>query len=139
MDILAEALSIFEGETRRLFWLPAITLGYLYTVTGVFLDFALGVGCIAGAKLVYDMMDSNLMAETPFGMKRHPYFRYQLTEYNSGFRLFRLGIVSVVYAIGFIWSIHQLYRYFDPQNVVLVGLAMAHWGLAAVIFMNITE
>ena len=60
IDIVVET---FEDNAKRILWLPSITLGYIYTLSGDFFQFALAVTAIGGARLFRFLMNSDFGSE----------------------------------------------------------------------------
>lgn len=67
MAPIATAIETFEGEAKRILWPPPITLGYIFTLSGYIVHFALAVAAIGGARLFVDILDLDLVVKSDDG------------------------------------------------------------------------
>lgn len=130
-------LETFEGKAKRTLWLPPITLGYIFTLSGSSTDFWLTVVAIGGARLFIDITDSDLVVESENGERVRPdamqWFQSNFSNVNTGL----YGIVAVLYACAVPYGLLRLHHYFTHEDPVLVGLAAIYWGILVVVVMNV--
>jgi hypothetical protein len=130
IDIVVET---FEDNAKRILWLPSITLGYVYTLSGDILHFALAVAAIGGAQLFRFLMKSDFASERDIQSN----FEW-VGENFSKLQVFSLAGIAVFYFFALVYAPLQLYLNFAHNNVVLVGLAGIWWGVLIVITVNAT-
>lgn len=130
IDIVVET---FEDNAKRILWLPSITLGYIYTLSGDFFQFALAVTAIGGARLFRFLMNSD------FGSEICVWSNYEwIREHFSNFQIWPLTGIAVFYLFAGVYAPIQLYRHFTHHDIVLVGLAGVWCGIFIVILINST-
>lgn len=135
MAPLQPVVDLLEGESNRLIWLPPITLGYLFTVTGETVDFVLVVGAIGGSRLLMDLLDSDFVdSEENLQIRDDP-----LQWVNSHVPKRRGAVLLVLYAGCVGRSIWQLYFYFDHRDPIIVALAAIYWGATVIVLTNVGQ
>jgi hypothetical protein len=127
MHPFALVIEQFEGERRNLQWLTPITMGYIYTITGVWWQFVLTIVAIGGARFATD-----LGKEVRNGDRTYTELIKSGTEVPivGGVVLIILG---TPYAISMVSAPYLLYQHFDHTNLILVGLAAIYWGVAIIL------
>lgn len=134
---LASAVEMFEDESERLLWLPAITLGYIYTLSGTQTQFVLAVIGIGGARLFGDIIDSELVEQTPNGPKfRDDTFELVQKKYPLG-KSWLFAIVGLGYVASVIVAVDSLIRFFVHSNLILVAIAATWAGAGLIVLMNL--
>ncbi|WP_340099471.1 hypothetical protein [Salinibaculum salinum] len=141
MAPVGDVLSVFEGESRRIIWLPPVTLGYIYTLSGSYLDFWLAVGAIAGARYFYDILE---MAENRLttGEDENKTGKDEWADISSDIlgSLTGLKMLAIlVYCAAFVLSIVQMYNFFSHEQPILVGLAGIYWGVLFIVVLNLVD
>lgn len=137
MHPLAAAVDMFEGESERLLWLPALTVGYVYTLSGEPAYFALAVIGVGGAKLFSDIIDSDLVEQTPDGPVLHDgAFKMIRSSYPLG-KTWLFALVGLTYIASALVGVYGLYAFFDHSNLILVALAVVWGGSALIVLFNI--
>ena len=132
---LDAAIETFEGKNKRILYLPAITLGYIFTISGTLSHFGLAVASIGGARFFSDLMSSDIYREGEDQL-RDDVFSW-LGSKLSTYQMWLYAIVSILYAIALVFALWQLFQYFDHSDPVLVGLAGIYWGVLIVVTLNI--
>lgn len=128
---LEPVLGIFEGDRKRLLWLPSLTLGYLYTLSGATWDFVLAIVAVGGGKLLIGMLKSGLVPHE--GGKSAGEIRDYLQVELSVFQQFKYALVLVIYVFALICAPWRLYLYFTHTDPVLVGFAGVYFGILVAI------
>lgn len=131
MHPLRLLIDVFEGESRYLQWLTPLTMGYLFTLTGVWWHFALTIFAIAGARFSTDL-----------GKTVRDSDRSYRDLIASGFDVSPLrGIILIVfgapYAISLFYAPYLIYSKFVHTNIVLVVLAAVYLGIAAIVVQKL--
>lgn len=134
--VVNNVVRMFEGEAHRILWLPPISLGYLFTVTGVPLDFWLAVFSIPGARLLHKVVRAI----------RHTVVEKDTTDPTTGMSnvlrgfdsvaLVTFAVLLLIYGSTFIRSILQLRAYFSQNDVIIVGISILYWGVFLVVAMD---
>jgi hypothetical protein len=133
MAPIQPVVELLEGESNRLIWLPPITLGYLYTITGETADFVLVVGAIGGSRLIMDLLDSEFVES-----EENPQMREDPFEWVDAHIPKRRGAILLFSYAGCVArSIWQLFFYFDHRNPVIVALAAIYWGATVIVLTNV--
>lgn len=133
---LDSAVEMFEDESERLLWLPAVTLGYIYTLSGAPLQFVLAVLGIGGARLFGDIINSELVEQTSAGPKfRDDTVEVLRSSYPLG-KSWLLAIVGLGYIASAIIAVYALIQFFDHTNLILVALAATWAGAALITTLN---
>lgn len=131
------ALETFEDNAKRILWLPSITLGYTYTLSGVILQFALAVAAIGGAALFRSLIESDFVTDSEGEMAiRSAPFEWIRKQFPN-WKTWLFAGFSLVYLVAVVYAPYQLYQHFTHQNVVLVGLAGVWWGILTVLLVNL--
>ena len=135
MDPLEQIISAFEGDAERLVWLPCLTLGYIYTLSGYLPDFALAVLSVAGARIFMDIFGSDeiLNSETRGGATED--LGNWILPTNGRFKAV-IGTALFAYAIALVWGLIRLGTFFTSSNIILVGLAGIYWGSLVIVALN---
>lgn len=134
---LASAVEMFESESERLLWLPSITLGYVYSLSGNPTQFVLAVISIGGARLFGDIIKSELVEQTPNGPKfREDTFEMLRNNYPLG-KSWLFAIIGLGYVASAIVAIDVLIRFFVHSNLILVALAAIWAGSGLIVIMNL--
>lgn len=133
---LASAVEMFEGESERLLWLPAITLGYVFTQSGAPVHFILAVVGIGGARLFGDIINSELVEQTPDGPKfRDDTFELLRSSYPLG-KSWLFAIVGLGYVASALVAVYGLIQFFNHSNLIIVALAATWAGAGLVVLLN---
>lgn len=121
----------FEDNAKRILWLPSITLGYIYTLSGDIFQFALAVTAIGGAQIF------RLLMESDFNPERGLWSNSELLrEHSSNWQTWPLVGVATFYLVAVVYAPIKLYQHFTHQAIVLVGLAGVWCGILIVILVN---
>jgi len=131
------ALETFEDNATRILWLPSITLGYIYTLSGAILQFALAVAAIGGAALFSSLIESDFVTDSEEEMVVRPTPFEWVRKQFSNWKTWLLAGFSIVYLVAVMYAPYQLYQHFTHQNIVLVGLAGVWWGILTVLLVNL--
>lgn len=136
MAPVGEAIELFEGKARRILWLPPITLGYIFTLSGVWHHFALAAGSIGGAKLFSDIAKSGMLTDEGGKFGGFETGEEVVQERFSNLDIWRMFVLVVVYfsamALGWI----ELYAFFDHTNPILVAISGIYWGGLLVVILK---
>lgn len=131
--VVDTAIETFEENTRRILWLPSITLGYIYTYSGDIFHFALAIIAIGGTQLF------RFLIESEFTSKEDSFSSITwLYESFSNIQSWPLAGVALLYFISMIYAPIKLYQYFTHQDIILVGLAGIWCGVLVVVLVNLT-
>lgn len=135
MSWVGEVLEVFEGKGERLLWLPAVTLGYIYFLSGNIADFGFAVLAVTGGKYLMDFIDEvdQLPEEEQTGLHIYPEL---LDQGGSKIRIALLHIVTVGFALTSIYSVWRLNEQFVHDDLVLVSLAITYCGFLAILLMK---
>lgn len=132
MDQFSEGIKLFEGESQHLQWLTPITMGYLYTLTGVWWHFALTIFAIGGARFSSDLAkrvrnDNSTYAELiQNGFEVSPV---------RGVFLIVLGAPCV---LAIFYAPYLLYVEFSHTDIILVSLAAVYFGILIILVQIFT-
>lgn len=133
---LAPAVEMFEEESERLLWLPAVTLGYVYTLSGTPLHFTLAIVGIGGARLFGDIIDSELVEQTPAGPTfRDDAFKLLQNNYPVG-KSWLFAIVGLGYIASAFVAVRALVQFFNHSDLIVVALAAARAGAGLIVLLN---
>lgn len=134
MSLLGGAAETFEDQGERIFWLPALTLGYLYTLSGAWIDFILAVVALVGGMYLIQVVET--VDEESDGTPRDDII--YLSKLANQSRKARIVFIShtLGYALTAIYSVWRLQLYFHHEDLVLVGLAIAYLGIILIIVLN---
>lgn len=129
------ALGLFEGQAERSYWLPPITIGYIYTLTGDPVHLAISAVSLAGAKYMYDAWrwkNRQDFDDDEFWLTK---FLSMVMEEYSG----RKKVLTLIYLLAWLYSIffavsllRDNFVHTDPVLVAFaviylaVGLLLAH-------------
>lgn len=134
MAPLDEVLGIFEGQAERLIWLPPITLGYIYTLSGNRLDFWLAVASVGGVVLMFDMLSDLSQYKHPQRhIRTYVYLRYSDSAIWK--KLTRI-LVVVAYVIVAVLAGFNLWVYFDHSDLIIVSLSGIWWGILVTLLVK---
>lgn len=151
MSIPDGALGLFEGQAERVYWVPPLTLGYIYTITGDIFHFILTIIALAGGKYLYDVYkwrkDQNsedgenqiikiLDIEVP-KIWFFEFIKMVLEDYGAIRKLLTLALV-VSWGISLWYSISLLFQYFDHSDLVLVGLGAIYGAVGILVVYSFT-
>jgi len=130
-------LETFEGEGERILWLPSITLGYIFTLTGYWIHFFLAVASIGGARFFIDIIGwvDNLSDET-----ENLQLSKTMINYMRGFPLWKFIILFafvLLYLLSVIYGAWELYVHFNHEDPILVGLSAIYWGILVIVLLNL--
>jgi hypothetical protein len=128
---------MFEGEAERILWLPAITLGYVYTLSGSRKYFILAVIAIGGARLFTDIINSNLVEETSEGPEIRDDMLEILHRNLHSLKSWLFAIIAVGYVLSAIVAVNGLIEFFIHSNLILVALAATWAGAGLIVIMNL--
>lgn len=133
---LASAVEMFESDSERLLWLPTVTLGYVYTLSGAPLHFILAVVSVGGARLFGDIINSELVEHTSDGPKfRDDTFELLRSSYPLG-KSWLFAIVGLGYVSSAFVAMYALIQFFNHSNLIVVALAMVWTGAGLVVLLN---
>lgn len=139
MSVTGEAADILEGEADRLLWFPVVTLGYIFTLSGNGIDFALAVGAVAGVRFLQGLMES-LEMEQANGI---PDLIASIFNWGgkvlAGRALIIYPIVVAIYGTSIGWSVVRLHAYFTHTDIVIVGLSVVICGSAGIVLVNLLK
>lgn len=132
MTNVSIAINMFAGvKTERMVWLPTITLGYIYTLSGSLSDFALGVTAIGGARFCLALIQSE-----EFDNKNAVRDMQVLVSDLSTLTLLLYASLMALYALATVRGIYQLYIYFTHTDLILVGFAGVYWGALILVVID---
>lgn len=134
MSAVDSVLGMFEGDAKRMLWLPVITLGYLFTLNGSPIEFWFGVTSIGGARLFGDLFDSDVADADASQRMKILFEHYRQCHWIS---VWTLAAVMIVYGASVVISIFDLYSAFQPKNIVLVGLSGVWLGIGVISTLRI--
>lgn len=130
-------IETFEGKAKRILWLPSITLGYIFTISGNISHFGLAVTAIGGARLFVDILESDLVVESDNGQRiRDDALSWFHSNYST-MKSYLLATLAVLYFISIPYSIWVLYSFFNHENPVLVGIAGIYCGILVIVMINL--
>lgn len=135
--MLDSTIELFEGESERLLWLPAITLGYIYTLSGTSADFWLAVAAVVGARFIHDLIDSWLVEDDNGGPRLRDDATASFQAGNSRLKNSVLAGLAVVYSFAIVYGAYRIYQFFTYTDPVLVGLAGIYWATTIIVLVNI--
>lgn len=120
MSLLGETIETFEGEGERIFWVPAITLGYVFYLTGSRLDLVVAILAVTGGEYYISLFEA---VETVESVKEEQaIFSIIRGQANSIFgKIVLYGVVGG-YSVAVIYGLRQLWLLFSHKDIVLVGL-----------------
>jgi len=133
------ALETFENKdnAERILWLPSLTLGYIYTLTGTILQFALAVAAIGGAALFSSLIESDFVIDSEGEMTirsdAYQWLRMQFPLWKAWLIL----AFAIVYFVAVVCAPYQLALHFTHQDIVIVGLSGIWWGVPIVGLINL--
>lgn len=134
MTAVDGVIETFEGvESRRIVWLPTITLGYIYTLSGYLGDFALAVAAIGGARFITDLIRTEVFDDDDSFDERKEQVKSKMSTVAVGW----VAMLLAVYVYAVVWSILQLHAYFTYTDLILVGLAGVYWGTLLIVATNL--
>jgi len=134
MVTLAAGMETFEGiKPERIVWLPSITLGYIYSLSGFLPDFALAVVAIGGTRFVIELIRTESFDEDDSVIEKKEQVESQMSTLSVVFN----GILMMLYLCAIVWGIFQLYNYFTHEDLFLVGLAGGYWGILLILVKNL--
>ena len=121
----------FEDKNKRILWLPSITLGYLYTLTGDVYQLVLAIVAIGGTQFFKQSMvaDVDLGDDT---LSNVQWFR----DNFSVIKLIPTFPFALSYPMITGYSVFILYRHFTHQDMIVVGLGLIWSGVTMVVFVN---
>ncbi|WP_152418726.1 MULTISPECIES: hypothetical protein [Halorubrum] len=122
----------FEGENKRILWLPSITLAYLFTLSGDKFQFVAAVIATGGAQWFRILINPEFTSRGSL-----PSAVGWLNKNYSFGEMSILSVLSVIYAGIAGYAIWKLYRYFTHQDLVLVGLGVIWCGIGIVVLVNL--
>lgn len=137
MAPVMDAIEVFEGEGGKLLWLPPITMGYIFTLSGDILDFGLAVAAVGGARFLHDALESEFyerMTVDDGGLLEATRW---MGRGVGRFKVWSLNVVTVLYLVAVFWSIWNLYLFFTPTDLVVVTLSGMYWGVLVIILTRI--
>lgn len=133
------ALETFEDNdnAERILWLPSLTLGYIYTLTGATPQFVLAVAAIGGAALFSSLIESDFVidSEGEMAIRSDPFEWVRMQ-----FPIWKAGLFSgfaIVYLVAVVYAPYQLVLHFTHQDIVIVGLSGIWWGVLIVVLINL--
>jgi len=132
--MLESALKLFEGEGNRLLWLPAVTLGYLFTITGSAVDFVLAAVLIVGARAFSDIADE--IDERDADHDDLPTVVPEVLGEKFGDKIWGFSIIAVPYVGGTVRGWYLLYDLFDHTDLVIVGLSIGYLGAFLIVVVS---
>jgi len=136
MSPITEAIDVFEGEAKRTFWLPAITLGYVATVSHSSIDFALAVAAIGGARFWIDFVESDLVDQDDQDDPLDDNILLILSSRLTGLSGYFTMAIGLIFPLAYLASPIRLWMVFTFYDPVIVGLSGAWAGIAVILLMN---
>ena len=127
------AIETFEDNAERILWLPTLTLGYTYSLSGEIFQFALAITAIGGAQIIRFLMKSDFDLERGLGSNNK-----WTSEQFSNWQTWPLAGILIFYLAAVMYAPIQLYLIFTHQDIVLIGLAGVWCGILIVILVNST-
>jgi len=124
--MIEASLDLLEGENDRLLYLPAITLAYLFTITGTSYDFALAIALVAGGRALSDIVTH--FEDRDAELKGLPNDVSELVEKELDDSVVTLSLILLLYAVGTLRGWYLLYKLFDHTDIVIVGLSIGYIG-----------
>lgn len=133
MSLVTDVIDVFHGESKRILWMPSLALGYIYTLSGNRLAFALAVAAIGGALIFGDLLDR------VDGSSNEPLWEIvsPITDRHHVIRIWFVAILCVLYPIAVLYGGLSVYYYFDYTDLVLVGLAGLYLSPIIALIVNI--
>jgi len=131
--VIDATINTFENNGERILWLPSVTLGYIYTLSGDIFQFAMAVAAIGGAQLFRFLIESGFNPDQSLWTNGE-----WLRKRFSNFQTWPLAGIAVIYPGAVLYGLFQLYQYFTYQDIALVGLAGVWCGVFIVILVNLT-
>lgn len=135
MSLIRDTAETFEGEAKRIVWLPSITLAYIFTLSGFQVDFLLAVVGIVGGRFFFDLV--SILEEISEGEEERSVRPIRSIRKNSSNTMI-VGALLIIggYGISIVYGLFRLFIYFTHEDVVLVGLAVVYWGILLIVFIN---
>lgn len=125
-------------KPERIVWLPTITLGYIYTLSGALADFALAVIAIGAARFFVDLIQAEAeVNELAEGWQ--DVMTGRSDSNSSTLMIWFFGLLIASYALAAGRSVWRLYAYFTHTDLILVGIAAIHWGIFIVLLTNLVS
>jgi len=137
VNMLGESLDLLDGENNRLLYLPAITLGYLFTLTGSSYDFALAVVLVAGGRALSDIVEKLQSVEEDGDLENLPADAWEYADEISLVFIAYLAVIFLLYVFGLVWGWYLLYKLFDHSDLVIVGISIGYCGVILIVLANI--
>lgn len=134
MSLLGDTIDVFEGNAKRILWLPPLTLGYTFTLSGIWFEFVIAVAAIGGARMFSDLFQRTSKAgkdETILTIVT------SVKEQCSTLRILYLDLIGILYVIAAVYGGWNLYRYFDHSDPIIVTLSGVYLGVIVVISTNV--
>lgn len=128
MSTIENAIKGFGPERRNLVWLPPLTLGYLFHLSGKPIYLISGVVCCGGSMVAYDLGKIFLGDGDPRSTESPNYKSILDAIPRSRLKQALLGLSFVVLIGCFILSWRGLYTYFTSDDLVIIGLVFANVG-----------
>jgi len=122
---------------ERLVWLPALTLGYIFTLSGTGLDFGLAIASVPGARIFYDVFGADEFKNADSWGEGFEKLAGEQDEASGERRDILVAIPIILYAVTLVWALIRLREFFRHSDIVLVGLAGIYWGVASIVVANI--
>jgi hypothetical protein len=121
--VINTALETFDDNSERIVWLPSITLGYTYTLSGDDVQFWLAVGAIGGAVLFKSLLESEYVSQNEGVNSLDKGLTYWFKKNFHGWKLWWISPFIIIYLISILYAPYQLYHHFSHQNILVVGLS----------------
>lgn len=126
-------LEMFEKKFQRILWLPALTLGYIYHLSGAWPDFGLAVAAIVGGRYFINLIDSWVVEDENLRLNNDATAIFRTG--NSVLTNTTLAVVNVLYVVAAVYGAYRLEQVFTHTDPVLVGLGVVYWSVGLIVFL----
>lgn len=137
MTLVDSGIEMFEEKAKRILWPPSLTLGYVFALSGAWLDFGLAVAAIGGARLFGDIVDSTQVEEADHGEQLLGSTFTVLEEQFPVRKMTLLAIFTIAYVVAVGYGIWRLFLHFEHTDPILVALAGIYSGIVIIVTLNV--
>jgi hypothetical protein len=130
---------MLEEDSGRMVWVPAISTGYIFTLSGFIPDFIVAVMSIVGARLFLVSKESGLFrhSDEGIGFANSAYGRVQ--HHFPLWRSLSIGVVALLYLVAWLYVPFRLAEYFEYRDPVLVAISGFYVWLVLEIVLRIDD
>lgn len=122
-----------QGESSiDIYWLPGLTLGYIYYLSGVRMDFILAVLALLGARHFHDLSENLRDEQGDLDLEKTDRI-FNFSSRGAIVSSIFLGSIKIIFVFTVYASLERLSEVFTHQDLILVGLSLAYFTILAVV------